>query len=1241
MCVILLRINYMKKVLQSNLDKRFYIMASVLPIIFLVLLTVTLVATYQKNINLSNKEISGSHLLYSLFKISGLVQKIRGLNHIALRNNTGSINNDINKNSESAEIRINKILNTKEYGLNERQHIKLTKIQNKLTKLISDNNTIHHQNYFNDYSVIIEEIISLMRDVAIHSNLLLDAQYETHHLSIIMTEVLPEFTEKIGKARGLVSAIPSSSKISEIDSERINDRVNAILVAVDLLGQEQQIIFENATKEELEFHDYITNLKYSAVSFGNLIHTRKQAHSSINTPQLIFDHGTEVINSAEILYLKIGEYIRVKLNENISINHQYIVMSVALALLAISIIVLFGVFAYRNSKNNLSKIVKSRTMLETIINTIPVGVFWKDLDGKYLGANKIYLQHIGGKNIEHIYGKDDEELSYIQGKVPSSIYDQEILSTAKSKLHNKVVMAWPYGPELINISRVPLFEPDDSVFGLLAVYQDITDNQRQQDVLLESESLYRNLIESALAVPWEFDLARLQYTYVGPQAKDLFGFSTEEWYQRNFWVSHIHPDDRQYTIDCYMNQVDKNNSYDIEYRMCTKAGNYIWIRDNIRVSSEFDSPNILRGFMFDITNKKDSETALRLLATAFESQQAILITDEDTNVLRVNKAFTKATGYEEQEIIGKTPRFLSSGYHDNKFYSELWSCLKTTGRWEGEIWNRRKNGEIYPQWQGITAVVDDENKITHYVASFFDLSDRYETQAREKLILESTSEAIYGVDNNGVCTFVNPACLSLLGYESEKELLGKNMHDLIHSPLEDNSNSGTEYNSQSFHYYSKSFWRKDGSNFPVECWSQPIKRADEVLGNVVTFLDITERKLEEQKLVLAKNESDKANLAKSEFLARMSHELRTPLNAILGFAQLLDLDKSLSKRSKEFGIEIHNAGHHLLSLINDVLDLAKIEAGRINIELKIITLKEIINECAALIIPLAQQSGIQLQYDDDIKDILIEVDPTRLTEVLLNLLSNAVKYNCDKGTIRLEVKLKDNNRLRISVTDTGTGLTISQQQKLFKPFERLGAERTQIEGTGIGLVISKHIIEMMNGNIGVDSTAGQGSTFWVELEYIDAMDEHKTPSTLSPANNVIDFEAVKNRTYDILYVEDNPSNIRLMEYVLNEFSFIKLRVALTAESGFEMIEDKQPDLMIFDINLPGMNGFDLLEKTRKVKKYECIPVFAMSANAMSKDIEFALTQGFTQYMTKPIDVPLFLRNLFGYLNIENKDSQEI
>lgn len=1232
----LARIHIVKDESHHKLSKTHYILAISLPIILIVILTVSIATNYQKNIYFYKKEIVGTHQLHSLFKLSGLIQKIRGLNNISLRDsNTASFTQLIQENIKNAGLSIDRILSDEINTLSKQQHQKLSILKNEFNKLIENKGLKkNHQYYFNEYSHIVDGIISLMRDVSIHSNLVLDDQLETYYLGMIMMEGIPRFTEQIGKVRGVVSAIPIRSTLSATDKERINHGADEIIREINRLDQYEQTILENTTNIESNFHYNIRNLKSSAIIFNNNILSRKHNNLPVNTPQIIFDHGTELINSAETLHLNIGEHLRTILNQRISTNHQNFLASIIAALLAITIIFLFGFFSYRNSNKYLSQIVKSRTMLETILDTIPVGVYWKDLNGKYLGANKIYLKNIGNEKFEYISGKNDEELNFTQGKIPSSIYDEEILKTAKPKLHTKLVLAWPQGPELIDISRVPLLNPDDSVFGLLGVYQDITENQRQHDELLKSEAHYRYLIESSFAVPWKLDINTQRFTYVGPQAIKLLGYPIEDWYQRNFWESHVHPDDRQQTIDYCMEQTNKKLNHDIEYRMCTKSGDYIWVRNNIMVPSDSDSQNILRGFIFDITNQKNSETALQLLATAFESQQAILITDKDTTILRVNKAFTKTTGYEEQEIIGQTPHFLSSGYHDNKFYRELWSSLETTGRWEGEIWNRRKNGEVFPEWLGITAVADNEGPITHYVASFIDLSDRYETQEREKLILESISEAIYGIDHNGLCSFVNPACLHLLGYDNEQELIGKNMHELIHCSSKEKSSEDTNLNADSFHYYSEIFQRKDGSNFPVECWSQPIKRADKVFGNVISFLDITERKLEEQQLLSAKNESDRENLAKSEFLARMSHELRTPLNAILGFVQLLELDKSLSTTSREFGVEIKNAGHHLLSLINDVLDLAKIEAGHINIELKTISLEETINQCAVLIMPLAQQSDIEFQYNiDNIKNILIEVDPTRLTEVLLNLLSNAIKYNSDKGTIRLETELKDNNRLRISVTDTGAGLSKTQQQMLFKPFERLGAECTQVEGTGIGLVISKHIIEIMNGNIGVDSTEGQGSTFWIEIDYMNAIEENQTESILAKNDNIIDFVARKDKVYNILYVEDNPSNIRLMEYVLNEFSFIKLNIATTAESALDIIDERTPDLMIFDINLPGMSGYELLEKTRSIKKFESTPIFAMSAKAMTKDIESALAQGFTQYMTKPIDVPYFLRSLFKVLDM--------
>jgi signal transduction histidine kinase/ActR/RegA family two-component response regulator len=379
-----------------------------------------------------------------------------------------------------------------------------------------------------------------------------------------------------------------------------------------------------------------------------------------------------------------------------------------------------------------------------------------------------------------------------------------------------------------------------------------------------------------------------------------------------------------------------------------------------------------------------------------------------------------------------------------------------------------------------------------------------------------------------------------------------------------------------------------------------------------------------RELIDAKASAEKANQAKSEFLSSMSHELRTPLNAILGFAQLLGEDELPipAKKKKDFTGYILKAGNHLLVLINEVLDLAKVESGTLTLSLEPVALAEVMQECRDMVGPAAQARRIQLVFAND-DGLHVLADRTRLKQVVLNLLTNAVKYNRDGGTVVIGASWIDDDRVRITIQDTGKGLDSEQLAHLFQPFNRLGQESGPEEGTGIGLVVTKRLIELMGGEIGLSSTVGVGTVFWIDLKAA-------VRPQLAPADAVhggpVDSAGMPlpSSGDTVLYVEDNPANLRLVEEIVALRTGLQLLTAGDGKHGLALARQKRPQVILMDINLPGLDGTEALKILRREPGTRDIPVIALTANAMPRDIEQGLAAGFFRYLTKPIDVNEFL-----------------
>ena len=396
----------------------------------------------------------------------------------------------------------------------------------------------------------------------------------------------------------------------------------------------------------------------------------------------------------------------------------------------------------------------------------------------------------------------------------------------------------------------------------------------------------------------------------------------------------------------------------------------------------------------------------------------------------------------------------------------------------------------------------------------------------------------------------------------------------------------------------------------------------EVLARIKMLLHV---KLLNDQLKNATSVAEKANLAKSEFLSGMSHELRSPLNAILGFAQLMETDSPPpTPFQKESIVQILRAGWHLLTLINEILDLAKVESRQVPLSEEPVSLAEVIDECRDMVEPLAQQHGVRLILPGSAIPFVVLADRIRVKQVLINLLTNASKYNTTQGTIEVKCAESTPGRIRVSISDTGAGLGPEQLAQLFQPFNRLGQEGGAEEGTGIGLVVSKHLVELMGGEIGVESSIGAGSVFWFELPAVNepltamAMDGREAISVAQP------HPPHGEQPHTLLYIEDKPANLALVKRIIARNPTITLLTAPDGNSGLRIARESLPDVILTDISLPDISGHELLKILNSDPATAHIPVIAISAHAMPLDVERGLNEGFFRYLTKPIKIDEFL-----------------
>jgi PAS domain S-box-containing protein len=641
---------------------------------------------------------------------------------------------------------------------------------------------------------------------------------------------------------------------------------------------------------------------------------------------------------------------------------------------------------------------------------------------------------------------------------------------------------------------------------------------------------------------------------------------------------------------------------------------------------------------------------------------SIIATDEKGIIQVFNVGAQRMLGYEPGEVTNRiTPANISDPDEVIARAANLSIELETTitpgfealvfkaSRGIEDIYELtyiRKDGSRMPAVVSVTALRDTQDAIIGYLLIGTDNTARKQVEAEQKKLdqrlrdqqfytrslIESNIDALMTTDPAGVITDVNKQMEALTGCTRD-ELIGALFKNYFTDPERAEAGIKRVLNENKVTNYELTARARDGKKTDVSYNATTFYDRDRNLQGVFAAArDVTERKrldqiLKESHIELenAKSIAEKANLAKSDFLSSMSHELRTPLGAILGFAQLIESGTPPPTATQTRSInQILQAGWYLLELINEILDLALIESGKLSLSLEPVCLPEVMRECEAMIEPQASKRGITLSFPSFEESHFVKADRTRVKQVMINLLSNAIKYNKPNGQVTVTRSTPSANRIRISITDTGEGLSPEKITQLFQPFNRLGQENQEQEGTGIGLVMTKRLIELMGGTIGLESVLGKGSTFWVDMNITQKRNPVVKPELiLAPEASA----RTSTAEYTVLYVEDNPANLMLVQDLIALRPEISLLVARDGITGIELARKELPDVILMDINLPGISGIKALQILAKGATTANIPIIALSANAIPSDIAKGLEAGFFRYLTKPIKITEFMDTL--------------
>jgi len=920
----------------------------------------------------------------------------------------------------------------------------------------------------------------------------------------------------------------------------------------------------------------------------------------------------------------------------------------------------------------------SEERLAVTLNSIGDAVIATDAEARITLMNPLAEQLTGWTQVSAA-GRPVDEIFHIINKDtrhPATIPVMETLAHGTIQgLANHTVLIAHDGSECdIADSCAPIRNRDAQVIGAVLVFRDVTGEYAVQQALHDSTAQIQTILNTVVDGIITLHAIGGIVETVNPAAERMFGYTAAELNGQNFSILIPEFDRDQH-----------NGNGSLEYYSASDEARAIGLGREVvgrrkdgsifpleMATSEMwlGGQRYFTGILRDITARKQAEESLvkagALQSAIFNSANFSSIATDAKGVIQIfNVGAENMLGYTAADVMNKiTPAEISDPQEVIARAKALSVELETpiTPGFEALVFKAsrgiediyeltyiRKDGSSFPAVVSVTALRDANSKIIGYLLIGTDNSARKQveeqlrwTEESFRLMVESVTDyAIVMLDPEGRVVSWNSGAQRIKGYSAE-EIVGQHFSRFY--PFEDIERGAPQRDLDivtAMGRFEDEGWRvrKNGSTFWANVVYTAIRdQSGNLRGYAKLTRDLTERKRLDQvlqeknaELESAKSVAEKANRAKSDFLSSMSHELRTPLNAILGFAQLLEAGSPPPTDAQKIRLhQIIKAGWYLLELINEILDLALIESGKLSLSREPVALIDVIIECQAMIEPQAQQRDIKLTFIPFDETWFASADRTRVKQVLINLLSNAIKYNREHGTVEVKCIESTPERLRISVKDTGEGLAPEKLAQLFQPFNRLGQESSCEEGTGIGLVVTKQLVELMGGTIGVESTVGVGSEFWIDL-LRDVTPQLAAGNAMSsePA-----LQTQENATPRILlYVEDNPANLMLVEQIIESHPQVRMLSARDGNLGIALARAHLPDVILMDINLPGISGIQALKILRKDPATMHIPVVAISANAMPRDIEKGLEAGFFRYLTKPIKINEFMNALDDALKL--------